>query len=501
MKDLLEKIENSIDIPELEDSSRFDGIVLYTDGGSRVIDRRIRCGYGIHAYTYKLSDKVKVGNYKGHPPTAVGYRPTSEKEHSPVQVVDFINLYGDGLDGTNNVGELLGLIVALMVFKKYGLENKVETLVIRSDSEYVIQGTNKQIDVWEKNGYKRSDGELIKNLALWRIVSELKDWLVSVNVKLDLQWVKGHVDVGNIKADKMATMGVFSDNPHNKIITPYEVEFKTEETPSLLIQSKLLYYPGTKLYASDKRIYTTYNNSCAQDDINELGRNLVDSSIGLIILDNDNQPKLDKIEEMLGEIDNYISYTPKVVDLDFVLKNENMTLLERVRDLPIIYGGKDIIIETPNKDKLVTIIDPPRTSYATLENLKHLLRTYLCFKENPKDELFTFTEITDKLFEVNTDKKGKVTHKHINADQACVYADIPLWKSKGVIELNLALTFGLDLPPHRVFFNLKDKQPSVHVLTWYDDECISYFATVIECQDGIGIWCAEHTNTVFTRGT
>lgn len=501
MQNLLDTLEQSIDIPALEDTSQFEGIVFYTDGGSRVIDRTICCGYGVHAYTYVNADKVKIGEFSGFPPTAIGYRPSSEKEHKPVQIVDYIDVYGDGIGGTNNVGELLGLIAAITIFKKYNLHKSIKTMVVRSDSEYVIQGTNKQLAIWEKNGYRRSDGGEIKNIFLWKKVGELRHWLIDNGVELDLQWVKGHVDYGNIKADKLATMGVFTKKTYNHILNKHAEIAKDVTIPSLLVNSKLLHYPGNTIKHDGKDVFLVYNNSCAQDTINKLGRNLVDSSIGLVMLGDVKTPELDRVKKALSYLDEKISYTPKVVDIDYVTKPENLQLIERSDDLPIVIGGRDITIETPNGNKLVTIIDPPRNSYNTLDNLRRLMERYLAYRQNPNEELYTYTDITDKLFEVIVSKKGKVTHKHIGADQPVVEVDLPLWKDKGTIHLPIALTFGLDLPPHRVFFNLKEKQPKVHVLTWYEDECISYMATVIECSEGVGVWCAEHTNVIFTRGT
>ena len=95
--------------------------------------------------------------------------------------------------------------------------------------------------------------------------------------------------------------------------------------------------------------------------------------------------------------------------------------------------------------------------------------------------------------------KGVTKYKFKVMESLCVYVDLPIWKESGVKTIKTPLTFGLDLPRRRVFSNIKHLNPQVKVFTWYENEQISYFATVIIVDGAIGVWSAEHTNTIITE--
>ena len=82
---------------------------------------------------------------------------------------------------TNNRAELLGVINSLAQ-----LEQPCDVVLV-SDSRYVVDGVNRNLKNWERNGWKTQTGDAVKNPDLWRDVSELK-----AKHKVKAKWVKGH---------------------------------------------------------------------------------------------------------------------------------------------------------------------------------------------------------------------------------------------------------------------------------------------------------------------
>lgn len=102
--------------------------------------------------------------------------------------------------GTNNIGELIAIREAM----KDIIDRNPDKAVIYSDSQYVIKGICEWSDNWQKNGWKTSGGNPVKNVELFKEILSLRDEC-SKMVKLELKWVKGHDEnPGNERADQLA---------------------------------------------------------------------------------------------------------------------------------------------------------------------------------------------------------------------------------------------------------------------------------------------------------
>lgn len=92
---------------------------------------------------------------------------------------------------TNNIQEMKALINAL----KWA-ENKVDEVIVYSDSSYLINGFDGWMHNWHRNGWKRGKNlsEDVKNKELWQELLSLKYSFMNVG----LRKVKGHSgDKGN----------------------------------------------------------------------------------------------------------------------------------------------------------------------------------------------------------------------------------------------------------------------------------------------------------------
>lgn len=89
-------------------------------------------------------------------------------------------------NGTNNQGELMGIIDGLK-FIYENAENHFMPVIVISDSSYCIKGITEWIHNWKRNGWIASNKQEVKNKELW---IELDELVTKLNLKW--QWCKGH---------------------------------------------------------------------------------------------------------------------------------------------------------------------------------------------------------------------------------------------------------------------------------------------------------------------
>lgn len=111
---------------------------------------------------------------------------------------------------TNNRMELMAIISALAYFDSKKTSNKKYKIEIYSDSNYVVDAINKGwLHSWQKNGWKKSNKEPVKNQDLW-------EQLVVFLNKYDFvfNWIKGHNgDLYNEQCDQMANTAAMQQSP------------------------------------------------------------------------------------------------------------------------------------------------------------------------------------------------------------------------------------------------------------------------------------------------
>lgn len=99
---------------------------------------------------------------------------------------------------TNQIMELTAAIKAI----EY-LGPKHGSLLIISDSQYVIKGATEWMQGWIRNSWRTSKGDPVANQSLWHQIDSLQKIY-----EIKYQWVKGHSgDPGNEEADRLATLG------------------------------------------------------------------------------------------------------------------------------------------------------------------------------------------------------------------------------------------------------------------------------------------------------
>jgi ribonuclease HI len=95
---------------------------------------------------------------------------------------------------TNNRMELMAAIRALEAL------TKPSTVVVHTDSRYVMDGITQWLPRWKKNGWKTSDKKPVKNEDLWRALET-----ECARHQVTWRWVRGHTGhPENERADALA---------------------------------------------------------------------------------------------------------------------------------------------------------------------------------------------------------------------------------------------------------------------------------------------------------
>ena len=107
-------------------------------------------------------------------------------------------IYGYESLTTNNRMELAAAINSLSFFKEKF------SVLIYTDSKYVMNGVNTWIHNWKKNNWKTSGKKDVKNVDLWISLDKLNNFH-----DVDWRWVKGHSgNEGNEQADMLANLAI-----------------------------------------------------------------------------------------------------------------------------------------------------------------------------------------------------------------------------------------------------------------------------------------------------
>jgi ribonuclease HI len=107
-------------------------------------------------------------------------------------------LYGSLKKTTNNIMEMTG---ALEGIKK---TPEGSSIILTSDSQYLVKGMNTWMASWKKRGWKKADGNVVLNKELWQDLDH-------ESKKRDIKWlwVKGHAGHSeNERCDELARLAI-----------------------------------------------------------------------------------------------------------------------------------------------------------------------------------------------------------------------------------------------------------------------------------------------------
>lgn len=484
------------------------GLVLYTDGGCR--PNPGPGGYGVHGYLFRDEPPKKGAGQPDNVLTQRGYvtkgkMATSEgrglHEVAPVHYVDGFGAIGRNI--TNNIAEISASTRAL----QYALQvAELKTVLIRTDSQYVVKGLESWVDGWMRNGWVKQDGMAIANVEYWQELVKARNALRERGVKIQIEWVKGHDDIlGNVQADKLATIGVLkaqrNELTHSMEETTAEGYWKYEADRHPFITHRYMYINTQRAFNRPGEYYTGNQGS----DTELLGKRVSDGAYSLVRIATPD-PLLELIRErelqIAGDVD-----TIALIRLEHIFRSEVHRFLTTHGNLAIVQPDpKWLHLEDLDEEPIAKELRPPRLAMRAVEAIEGLAAKLDLFEK--QDPSITVTDLTPHLYETNVkvDKKGEETSStklkaQYGVGFASLEVDAAYSSGADVSSASIILTLGIDMLDRNALKRLEERSPKVSLITWPEAPDVFRYATVVQAGDDKGIWAGIYANLrVITPG-
>lgn len=478
-----------------------DGAVIYTDSGMR----QNSTGIGIHGYTFSYTPAKQGTGLKGAYALDTGYSIKDDGTSKNITVLKYI----DGLAGmgtiTNNEGELTAVTEALKIVSLKHPD--VKKITILSDSQYAVRGITEFLPRWVVNGYKKSDGTEVKNIPSWQNVYNTMQALQNKQnpPEITIKWVKGHNgDVGNEKADKLATVALLSTKGTATLTelttTPAKGYWTVNVNRPVFITEKSLFVNScANLHRRGVYFLTGHKNDEAL-----LDRGIDNGKFAIVELDTPD-PILELVIEAqqrnavifggLNLIRLDMVYSKKIYpDIE---KYGDKVLYPKQRDSSSLYYiGEGVVTSDSDdgtdrataKDPVTLEVKPPlkgmriTSAWAAMSELLTRVKEYKL--RNPKttvspdEERFLINDITEQI--------QKTITSYVDQPVESIFIE--------GIEQRVELVINLDLPNinHLRAIN-KCRSVKYELLRWAEGEFLRY-AVFISTPDARGIWCGWYSN-------
>ena len=486
-------------------------IVLYTDGGSR--GNPGAAGSGIHGYEFVM-DRPKQGTgndkyiltqsgYLNNDQLAQAHAIKSfknrkelleaidrESEYLPVDVTVehyFDAIYSFGRLASNNEAELQAAICGI----RLAIDRKAESLLLYTDSEYVVKGINDYRETWIAKGFTRSDGQPIRNVDLWR---ELFSLYATLNgqARVSVQWIKGHEGhLGNETADKLATIAlniaasktvVTGSDAYKCTVSDAKGYWKDDyDRPDLLFNRYILTMASENTH---RNAYFTYNS---KEPLLFLGKKFSDCGFCLVEYNDEYQPEIaEVIEETITRQAEAVEKLPVM----FAVDTNELINKKLLRDYALV--GKDCLVDTgspkhelwtadraKDKKQITHLLQPPHLSYKVLEVRDSLADFFRGFVEN--DKAYVRTVLTHLFYD---DKNELLKEIKVGTNKIKVAAEFDSTLEAGILSTDVILLLGQDLPDRNTLKRLEKKNTSITLLTKAEAAGVFSYAVMLDCDQG-----------------
>ncbi|KAI8628489.1 ribonuclease H-like protein [Xylariaceae sp. FL1651] len=95
--------------------------------------------------------------------------------------------FGDVCEQTSNRGELRAALAALRA--RQWSDDGYRTVVIASDSEYLVKGATEWVKKWTKNGWKTPGGKNVANRDLWELLLGDAERYQELGLAIQFWWI------------------------------------------------------------------------------------------------------------------------------------------------------------------------------------------------------------------------------------------------------------------------------------------------------------------------
>lgn len=469
-------------------------LVVYTDGGC-LQDRGIG-GWGVHGYFFVDTPSNQGTGNKKALPTRDGYVDGSGKPD--ITLTHYVEAFGSLPEkATNNIAELTAGLEALEIAER----SNVTHLTVIADSKYFLQGLTEWMPNWIAKNWREDTNHPVANRGLWEKILAVYTLLKNQNVQMRFKWVKGHSnDFGNDIADRLSTLSlraaINGKVAYKRTISDAKGFWRTDRTHSRLLNLPVWFY-GVREDARDTTEdgRTVYYQGDVRDDISFSGKAISDASFSVVYLKEPN-PVLETIRQESYLLAKASFYGLAVGYLPVILKPEIYALVEEYGTQFLAYDVSKNRLMSFQKEVLVEELRPVRRAYFAVDRLKMLETILVSYLQNTSDG-FTFTDITDQLYEVEQRKKSSVVRlrPEITVTSKTLTPSVQCHPTKGAVRTAaVTLLYAQDLPDRNTLAAIADASTRVVVATWADSESVIRYATIVQTCDDVGIWAGPYSN-------
>lgn len=500
--------------------------VIYTDGGYR---QTVQLGgWAMHGYTFTHEEPKSGTGHKSAVLTQKGYLtnitinekkiPQEEIDKiSAITIQEYVSSFGSMLPPvTNNVAELQAFIKAL----EFSVEKKIDNVLLRTDSQYVINNYRDQMDKWASNNWIKSDGQPVANRGLWERAMELRQQIKDQGINLDLLWVKGHSgDFGNEMVDKFCTRSMLAA-ANGTPVEYHQVSSAKGFWSRKTDRSRMVHLPHWYFHALSREgiqtpdgryvYYTGFSGKGGAkkdgddkkevDPIELFGKRVSDARFSVAYL-REPDPVMECLRDtcidmaqgrylglMVGELRNILASNHYLEIEEFgakLLKRD----YSRLRLSNVVAAGEEAL--------LTREIRPARLAYSAIDTLNALNSVLAAHVEKPNQGAMRSTEITDILYETDGSKKKSAVKLKSHITSTLRSLDVKAGyavRADDHKEFTLKLTLGLDLPDRNTLAALASEGVRAWVVTWPESAEAIRYATIVDSEGDIGLWCAAYSN-------
>lgn len=515
------------------------GLVLYTDGGSR-LNRKI-AGWGIHGYFYDVDAPATVFKKRINSPSNFGYYdgrkfivpgPGSKvfqknwigsvqkapvKGTEPVVPTFFVDVLGPIFNETVSIAEMTALGFAIDLIGKSGVRQAALIL----DSEYCLNAITQWYPNWLRNGGRKSNNQPVEHFSLWTGIVNGLNKLSESGVAVALAHVNSHMgEPGNEGADYNASIGQNCQLIKNRGGSiPFEdYQFILKEAKNYAVKSKLncrlieqsWWYGKTnsdepETLNDGRYVYYFGNHGKAEEDDNEIGKFTASAKIAILGL-SEPEPVLDMISDYLKESypDNdghlFLGYAQQIFHTE-----RYATLKEK--DKFVLYPElQENRLKTPDKVTVIKELSPPYFGYRLLEKLEShqaLLERFCAMNRAGliNDGGYCITDITDKVYrQVQKGKKLEwKTTPEVDAPSGTVKFPVNYNLIGEVKQVPIKFKLGTDIPQRNTLAAVAGDDTRIYAFTWRESTTKFKYLTILEADGHVLLTSALVANShIFT---
>ena len=504
----------------------YTGIVLYTDGGAR--PNPGFGGFGAHGYIYTTKSLKSLGKSSpsGQIITTHGYvnksRNNEEAEERIINVIQFFDLVGSlPSPTTNNHTEVLALATSLRELQSV-LERRtpedieelgpLKTIRVYTDSAYLEKGVNEWAPICKSRNWKTHDGRPIANAETWQSLMADIDGYRELGIDFKIGWVRGHAgNIGNHVAHLLASIGInrSRDNIHETIYHYSDPDkyWNCDIDRNPMISYQRLYFNALPEYNREGHYYI---GNPGEDD-SSFGERSPLACYAVVKLKSPDQ-LIEMIKDRVYHLATGINAI-MAVRLDRLYNRAVYPYLSYYGPYALEKNNRDLLsLNFVDSKPIADERNPPGLSWRAVQCfgfLEDLLDQVSHLKSEGK-ELFTanprtaqlgyqslqIIDMTDHFF------AGGKLKKDFIVGMKKTLVPIHLIVNGNQTESTIPLLLGYDLPTRNHLKQMESEQIKIQLVIWSEAPTFFRYASLIEGEEGYGIWINYHSNQhCFIKGT